>query len=185
MPCGAFWSELMDTYPRAKIVLVERDVEAWYRSFEAVILGTVFSWKAYIIIAAMRIGLLSKAPGMFICPLLLNYFRAENTKQMARNSRAVYTEHYASIRAKAEAEGRPVLDMELDEGWEPLCKFLGNEVLAQESPRGNEAVKAVEHTSRAHHAMLRQFGQKLARTIGMVGVADLGIVFSVYLGNRY
>ena len=36
----------MDAYPDAKIVLVERNIEAWYRSFEAVFIGGIFSRKA-------------------------------------------------------------------------------------------------------------------------------------------
>ena len=44
-PCIAFWEELMDAYPDAKILLVDRDLEEWYRSFETVVVPTIFGWQ--------------------------------------------------------------------------------------------------------------------------------------------
>ena len=33
-PCNCFGPELMAAYPDAKVILVERDIDAWYPSFE-------------------------------------------------------------------------------------------------------------------------------------------------------
>ena len=43
MPCASFWEELMLAYPEAKIILVERDVEDWYKSFDATVFTELFS----------------------------------------------------------------------------------------------------------------------------------------------
>lgn len=145
MPCCAFWSELMDAYPAAKVLLVERDVEEWYRSFDTIILKGVFSSKSAVIRFAVRAGVLPAYPQMFINQLFLQYFQAKSSAQMARNARSVYRQHYNAIEARAVAEGRPVLRMHLKEGWGPICEFLGKEnppgYHDGALPRGNEGYK--------------------------------------------
>lgn len=150
MPCMAFWPELMDAYPDAKVLLVEREIEAWYHSFDKVIVKEVFSWKRDIIAFAMWIRLFAPNPNMFINHLYLGYWRAKDKWEMARNARAVYKEHYDSIEARAKAEGRPVLRMRLEDGWGPMCEFLGKErppgYEDGKLPRSNEWQKTSANT---------------------------------------
>lgn len=41
LPCNAFAPELIAAYPDAKVVLVERDVEAWYGSWEKALIASL------------------------------------------------------------------------------------------------------------------------------------------------
>ena len=43
MPAVCFARELIGMYPEAKVVLVKRDVDAWYRSFAEGVIGAF--WK--------------------------------------------------------------------------------------------------------------------------------------------
>lgn len=141
MPCCAFWSELMDAYPSAKIVLVDRDIEAWYKSFEVVVIEGVFkSWRTKVLLFCSRIGLLPVFVNQFIFELYPKYFQAD----MERNAKRVYGEHYRDISKKAEDQGRKVLRMRIEDArWETLCGFLGKDVPegtkeGERLPKGNE-----------------------------------------------
>ncbi len=50
----------------------------------------------------------------------------------AANGKAVYTNHLARVRQKMSDAGRlnenEYLEFNVNDGWEPLCKFLGKEV---------------------------------------------------------
>jgi hypothetical protein len=84
-------------------------------------------------------------------------------------AKEVYSQHYAQIR-KLVPKGR-LLEYQVQDGWEPLCKFLGKEVPDVPFPRGNEKAdlhKRIEAYSRAE---ARIFGMKLTQLVGVVVVA--------------
>ncbi|KAF2168827.1 hypothetical protein M409DRAFT_52832 [Zasmidium cellare ATCC 36951] len=182
MPCCAFWSELMDAYPQAKILLVERDVEEWFRSFETVILKEVFSWKRDVIAFAIRVGLFPPNPNIFINGLFLNYFQARNTSELARNARSVYMQHYDAIEARAKLEGRPVLRMRLEEGWGPMCEFLGKQQPSGHEggalPKGNEGYKTAANTRMHQNRAMRFLALIVAKSLAKVGA---GVAVAVLL----
>lgn len=83
-PCYAFWSELMDAYPEAKVVLVERDnLDAWYRSFDQVIVEMAYCWQKRVLSLAMRLGLIPQSPNAFIAPHLKAYINSPTRTDMA------------------------------------------------------------------------------------------------------
>jgi hypothetical protein len=47
----------------------------------------------------------------------------------------VFHEHYAEIRQLVPAEN--LLEYNVSEGWEPICKFLGHVIPVQDFPEGN------------------------------------------------
>lgn len=53
------------------------------------------------------------------------------------NAKEKYLKYFDDIQARVPAEQR--LDFCLDDGWEPLCEFLGAEVSDLPFPRTNEA----------------------------------------------
>jgi hypothetical protein len=115
----------MDAYPEAKIVLVEREIEAWVRSFRTVALDEAFSWKTSVLIWATNWGLIDASPFRTNERIMLGTFRARSRSEMERNARRVCREHYAAVVAKAEKQGCSFLRVQLGEGWEPLCQYLG------------------------------------------------------------
>lgn len=78
-------------------------------------------------------------------------WRGRTGKQILANSRAVYEEHYAGIRAKTPKER--LLEFKLSDGWGPLCQFLGKDVPDVEFPRINDAAdfqRKVDETIRLY-----------------------------------
>lgn len=174
-PCIAFWEELMDAYPDAKILLVDRDLEEWYRSFENVVIPTLFSWQKDVLTLGMAIGLVPRSPNWFYEALFKGLFRANNASEMKQNARHVYAEHYAAIEKKARAESRDFLRMDLRDGWQPLCGWLEKPVPMHEFPRTNLGWKTVEQVKAfrgmAMTKLLKQVGGICGITAAVASVS--------------
>jgi hypothetical protein len=140
MPCAAFWRELMDAYPEAKIVLVERDVDAWFPSFKQIVVDGMMSRKGQIFAnhwVGTFVGDL-KIEMMF--RIFLKYFEARDRHELAANAKRIYLEHNNAIKQACKEQNRPFLVYRLGDGWKPLCDFLEVDVPKNVPfPRGNEA----------------------------------------------
>jgi hypothetical protein len=120
-PSASFYRRLADAYPDAKVVLTERDADAWYRSTQATIFnvpppqGEPTPWHRMV---QKVIG------GMF-------------DGDMATKAHVVdvYRRHNEEVRRTIPPERLLVYDVA--EGWGPLCSFLGVEVPAGPMPKVN------------------------------------------------
>ncbi|KXT18750.1 hypothetical protein AC579_2731 [Pseudocercospora musae] len=166
-PCIVFWEELIDAYPEAKIVLVERDEEKWLRSCEGLTDGTFNPLLVYIfrytdpfwLGKIIRTGLLWT--GVF-------FGTNESQKAVMSNAREAYRRHYRGVREKVPKER--ILEYRLGSGWDPLCRFLEREAPeGVEFPHFNEA-KTLELAFGAlgQRALMHFLGN-----VGVVGVAAL------------
>jgi hypothetical protein len=171
LPCAAFWEELMDAYPEAKVVLVERDTEAWFRSFKGVILDGAFSWRTKFLIWGTNWGVVDASAFRMNESIMLGTFRAWNRADLEKNARAVYLEHYERIAAKAEADGRPLLRMKLGDGYESLCKFLGKPVPLEAFPRGNDQAVAARVLKSVRSGLLIQLVRRMLKRVLLISVA--------------
>lgn len=134
-PNATFYAELADHYPQAKVILTERDPEAWFRSTQA----TIFADGA--------------APP-------IPDFAEMNEKVIRRlfdgrmhdhdHVIGVYLRHNAEVRRRIPAERLLVYDVA--EGWEPLCRFLGVDVPQAPMPKVNstEEFQAARAARAAH-----------------------------------
>lgn len=71
--------------------------------------------------------------------------------------------------------GRPYLDWYIDDGWTPLCRFLGKDVPDVEIPRGNAVGKefndkAGEYIESLVKAATVRMALAIAITVGPVAV---------------
>lgn len=134
---GCFFAvELMDAYPDAKVVLVERDLDKWFRSFSATVMTV--QWPG----AGLRclLALLHYQYGRLLDPYLRlsrAVWRARSRDEQAATAKDIYRAHYAQVRAHA----RPgqLLEYQLGDGWEPLCAFLGKPVPDMPFPNVNDS----------------------------------------------
>jgi hypothetical protein len=126
-PSSYFWRELWTQYPDAKIVLTERDADAWYKSISS----TIFEYMARgdagitdpVLLAQRRMGRVLLNEKLFG-----NRFDKEHVLDVyARNSEAV----------KREVPPDRLLVFDAPDGWEPLCRFLGVPVPATPYPLTN------------------------------------------------
>lgn len=133
VPIIGFSEELIKAYPEAKVIIVEREIESWYRSFNDTIIDGLFS-PVYHAVLSLDPPLNSYFGSILIWAK--GTFKASSEKEVQENAREAYKEHYRLIRHVTPKER--LLDFQLQEGWEPLCNFLGKEVPDVPFPRVNE-----------------------------------------------
>lgn len=139
-PANCFGPELIAAYPDAKIILIERDVDAWYKSFnQAVIVSNEipFWFRALLEQLSDKMWKLRTIiPG-----IMKGQFRAKDIPEWRSKARTVYKEHYAEIRALLKDQPERLLEYDLASGWEPLCNFLSKDIPDVPFPRINEAAQ--------------------------------------------
>lgn len=120
-PSASFYRQLADAYPDAKVILTERDPEAWFASTQATIFnfppqqGEPNPWQRMV---AKVIG------GMF-----------DGRMREREHVISVYERHNAEVRASIPAER--LLIYYAEQGWAPLCDFLGLPVPDEPMPHLN------------------------------------------------
>lgn len=108
-PTATFYRELAEFYPDAKVILTERDPEAWFASTQATIFRLDFppdSTDPWTIMV-----------GKVVADL---FDRRMHDKDKLIS---VYQAHNARVREVIPAER--LLAYQVSEGWGPLCDFLG------------------------------------------------------------
>ena len=130
-PAYVFAAELIAAYPDAKIILNTRDdLDAWYRSMQATfqeLPQTTFSGKFKSWFGG-EIYWLRRTFEEWICRFFYDDIDATGKWR--------YREHVYMIRGLVPKE--KLLEWTVDDGWGPLCDFLGKEVPKnKEFPNGN------------------------------------------------
>lgn len=133
-PAIAFAQELVELYPEAKVILVERNVDAWYSSMNEVVIKS--SWSPFL-------NFLADLDPWLVGPIrdchhrwIKGWWKANTMKEMQEKARSMYTEHYALVRKVTPKER--LLEYRLGDGWEPLCQFLGKPVPDVPFPNVND-----------------------------------------------
>lgn len=124
-PTAAYWSELVEKYPEARVILSTRDPERWYNSISQTILAVLTSpenWppeqKSWLeMVHRVVIG------------------RSLGGKTDKDSVIAAFKDHEAAVKQAVPADR--LLVFEAREGWEPLCRFLGRPVPDTPYPRSN------------------------------------------------
>jgi hypothetical protein len=112
-PACAFYRELADRYPEAKVILTWRDPERWYRSASQ----TIFQ---ALQLPLPRGGMTLEQARMARRVLFEQSFggRIDDRDHVI----AVFTRHAEEVKRTIPPER--LLVYEVAEGWEPLCRFL-------------------------------------------------------------
>ena len=120
-PACCVWRELMQAYPEAKVIMTlhPRGADAWYESTLDTIYFTeklrAFKVLEYLTPFARKMGEMCRR---LIWRRSLNDTMPDHDKAVAR-----YHEHLVEVRAAVPPER--LLVFKVDEGWGPLCAFLG------------------------------------------------------------
>ncbi|OJJ43595.1 hypothetical protein ASPZODRAFT_73923 [Penicilliopsis zonata CBS 506.65] len=153
-PSIAFAEELIAAYPEAKVVIVERDVDAWYESFHDSFIKYMFS---VAVSAFVRLDTQMYTFQEMTNTWVRGKFRANSRRELEQNARKVYRQHYETIRRVTPRER--LLDFKLEDGWEPLCAFLGKDVPDVPFPRVNDRQAFAERSD----LMLKIAGGRILR----------------------
>lgn len=143
MPGIFFLEDLMDMYPDAKVVLsVRPDAETWAQSSYCS-LGFFFTPWFY------ACGLLWKTDRLWyrVNMYTLDWGR-ERLGESDIFSGRFYERYNAFVREIARKREREILEFKAEDGWKPLCAYLGKDVPDTPFPRVNErktldAIKAI------------------------------------------
>ncbi|KAL3463525.1 hypothetical protein BJX64DRAFT_298895 [Aspergillus heterothallicus] len=133
-PAIAFADDLIEAYPEAKVVLVERDIDSWYESWMNGVIKNTYNPFVTVIYTLDRwfthpLGRIHKST-------FEGWLGIKNAEDAKRVSKDKFREHYALVRRMTPPER--LLEFKLSDGWEPLCKFLGKPVPDVPFPHLNE-----------------------------------------------
>ncbi|MFR9729748.1 sulfotransferase family protein [Saccharopolyspora sp. MS10] len=129
-PGCAFWRELVEAYPEAKVLLTTRDPQRWYDSTY----NTIYQF-------------VRDPPGDSTDPFTAKL--RPTIERMIWNGTfdgrfedrdhaiAVFERHNAEVRAAVPADR--LLEYQVGQGWEPLCEFLGVDVPHEDFPHLNDS----------------------------------------------
>jgi hypothetical protein len=124
-PTAAFWREVAQAYPDARVILSTRSAESWYQSFSQTILSILVApdtWPA------------SARPWLeMVTDVVIR--RSFGGKTGRDDLIGAFLAHEAAVKAAIPPEKLLVFDVR--EGWEPLCAFLGTPVPSSPFPRTN------------------------------------------------
>jgi Sulfotransferase domain len=101
------------------------------------------------------------------------------SKDFAANGKDVYREHYARVRqrmvnAHREAE---YLEFNVEDGWEPLCKFLGKEIPTDADGKPKPFPKVNDRAK--FEQIFNSIIEKLSKRMLWTGMACLILVAAV------
>lgn len=156
----------MGAYPEAKVILIPRDFESWIKSFDqAAVTGGAFTKMTSAV--EMLEPLLKSYVARMVRKTILGYFHAKNATEVLANAQEVYEKHYDDIRKACSPTPGRLLEMKIEEGWEPLCKFLGKDVPKVPFPRTNDIKALKEKTSEFR---TQQFRKGVVSAFGYIAV---------------
>ena len=128
-PGCAYWSELAAAHPNAKVILSVRDPQRWYDSVQ----GTIYQ---FVKQEPSEEDELSRR----LRPVLQRMIW-DGTFDGRFEDRAhaveVFERHNERVR-RSVPEQR-LLEFRVDQGWQPLCRFLDVEVPAEPFPHVNDS----------------------------------------------
>ncbi|OAR01507.1 hypothetical protein LLEC1_02605 [Akanthomyces lecanii] len=156
-----FAMSLIEAYPDAQVILVERDIERWHKS-----IGLLFEpWTRWSNRMLMRIlgRLAGTKSGIAAYKFTMGWTESAKPSDIMKNARAAYVKHYEDIRAVVPAE--QLLEYKLTDGWEPLAAFLGKPAPAPDVrlPHINDAADFIEHRRSYEKYFLKRALKKICR----------------------
>jgi hypothetical protein len=141
-PAAAYWRELAEHYPDAKVVLSVRDPERWYDSVSETIFASALAERRPLPPhrRVIRWLVARRAPDFALYPRMARATVMDRVFDGRIDDRAhavkVFERHIEEVRAAVPA-GR-LLVFDVRDGWEPLCAFLGVPVPDEPFPQVNE-----------------------------------------------
>jgi hypothetical protein len=138
-PAAAYWRELAEYFPDAKVVLSVRDPQTWYDSVQKTLFWLPLSVPTPVRRFFGRVAVKS-APWFPPLPALSQkviFDRVFDDNLDRDHAVEVFQQHIEQVKATIPADR--LLVYKVAEGWEPLCAFLGVPVPATDFPRVNDS----------------------------------------------
>jgi hypothetical protein len=170
-PGAAFWRELVDAYPDARVILTIRDPQRWYDSMAQTILRGGPRSRSPMARRVLRLLTIGR-PEFRDFVAMVNAVVADREFHGRAGDRAyaidAYERHNADVRASVPVDR--LLVFNVAEGWSPLCDFLGVPVPDEPFPHVNDAA---EFLRRQRSGMARM-------ALPVAGAAALAVAAAVF-----
>merc|ERR1711879_49874 len=146
-PSYLFWEQILEVFPDAKVILVERDEDKWAKSLESHFVkerkqnlgGWLLMYCPRFLFQLLQYPLWQGQTrhrdlswGMAVGPM--SAYGPNRVNMMIARKR--YREHNAYVKLKCPPE--KLLVYKLQDGWKPLCDFVGKNVPNTEFPQANK-----------------------------------------------
>jgi len=184
-PAAVFAKELVAAYPEAKVVLVERDVDRWYGSFSNTVIKATNN---PIVPFVTKIDRIFMGPMARVLDLATRHvFGVSRTRESwcmndpkyfeewRQKAKAGYLAHNEEVKRVTPPER--LLVFKLEQGWGPLCKFLGKPVPEVEFPNINDAEALHELVSCYISEGMKRGLIDIAKKVTPVAVLGLSVGF--------
>lgn len=126
-PSAYYWRELVEHFPRAKVLLTVRSPQSWYTSFSKTILEGIGP---------------NSDPESFGFKIIRNKV-FDGKPENETHAIAAYEKNNATVCSSIAADR--LLVYWVGDGWEPLCKFLNVPVPATPFPASNSTEEFRRH----------------------------------------
>ena len=142
-PACAFYEQLMERYPDAKVILTVRDPERWYESTRSTIyelsMITTCSPLFRLVFGAIRLLRFGRLGRGNMAEEIIWEGTFGGKFEDKRHAIEVFNRHNEEVRRRVPQE--KLLVYEVKEGWGTLCEFLGVEEPDEPFPRLNDAAE--------------------------------------------
>ena len=132
-PASAFWRELVDFYPEAKVILTVRDPDRWYDSMAKTL------YPQYLQAREQQTLF-----GRMVQPMIWDAIFDDRFDREWATER--FRRHVAEVTEAVSADR--LLVFKTGEGWGPLCEFLDVPTPAEEFPRSNDSTAFQERITK-------------------------------------
>ncbi|MCJ1306633.1 hypothetical protein MMC25_000276 [Agyrium rufum] len=163
MPGSLLAEDLIKAYPNAKIVLSTRDVDKWQYSMKGSV-DLAVKWKTFDWLASWdpdRIGLWWK------------YHKFQHSLRpilAPKGERQAYIDHYKRLNELVPPER--LLNFDVVDGWEPLCKFLDQDIPAVPFPKVNNKNSFLASRRHRWWQMVRILMRKVSIPVMLLAVVS-------------
>ena len=171
---AVFAKDLIYAYPSAKVILnIRRDHDAWFKSCQSTILTLKSDWRMWF--RSFFCSELFWVEENFLRCLWPNFYRGDFEK----TGKWVLEEHCAMVKGSVHKSN--LLEWSPEDGWEPLCEFLGKSVPLKPFPHGNNTIDFTQRIEQLYADFNRRADINIAITIS----ALLTTAFLVSIAIRY
>jgi hypothetical protein len=175
-PACTFYEELMEKYPDAKVILTVRDPQRWYESaYNTIYTVTRAASSSPIFYLASLV--MPRAKGMKHARRMIEeiVWERDFDGRFKDREHAIETFERHNEEVGQRVSPEKLLVYEVNEGWGPLCEFLGVEVPDKPFPHLNDA--------EVFRGRIRRI-RRLTVAVAVLGVSLVGLVLVRLRRNR-
>lgn len=170
MPPAAFAESLLAAYPDAKVILTNRDVDAWYKSMMSTIVPAMNSLSLKMFSYIDPDGLSLWMP--MLTALLKGFFEQKPFEEIGKKK---FVEHYAKVRKLVPKEN--LLEYKVGEGWGRLCEFLDQPIPEEEFPNTNDSKAFGDRVAVIVKRSVLRILKRAVPVIGALGAGGAALYF--------